>query len=221
MRLEAKLMIDYHVGGLLHIVLKPPTVLLGKLLRRNHNLDSCSTLTFLKVLGGGSLAIAFPALLALKQQGRRLRLVTTPAVKPFAEVLGVFDEILIIRDSSFIRLILDAFTTIRKRLFRCDAIIDLEVHSRLTTVFSLITCARNRIGFFTNVSFWRHNISTHLLFFNLSNPVYVFYDQIAELFGATVDDFPTCIRHFRASLGPGIASSEPGVKRVAIAPCCS
>src|SRR5262249_31046241 len=187
MRLDRKLLLDYYVGGFLHAVLKPCAVLLGKVLRRNHDLKSCSSVTMLKLMGGGSLVIAYPALLALKRAPaiRELRLVTTPAVQPFAEVLRVFDEILVIRDDSVSTLIADAGLAIAK-LFCCDVVVDLEPHSRLTTVFSLLTCARNRVGFFTTISFWRRNLATHLLFFNITNPVYQFYDQIATLFSGHV-----------------------------------
>ena len=102
MNLRRRLILDYYVGGLLHFLLKGPTILLGKILHRNHNLSDCSDVTIMKMLGGGSLAIAYPALLALKRSSRirRLRLVTSPGVRPFGEALGLFDEIIVIRDNS-------------------------------------------------------------------------------------------------------------------------
>ena len=182
--LRVKLLADYYVGGTLQAILKPATVLLGKVLRRDHDLARCSSLTFIKMMGGGSLVIAYPALLATKNspQVKQLRLITTSAVKPFAEILGVFDEIIVIRDDSAVTLLGDSLTALRK-LFRCDAIVDLEVHSRLTTVFSVVTCAVNRVGFYTGISFWRQKLATHLLFCNISSGIYYFYDQIAALFG--------------------------------------
>jgi len=220
MRLHRKLWLDYYVGGFLHAVLKPCVVVLGKILRRNHDLKSCSSVTLLKLMGGGSLIIAYPALLALKRAPgiRELRLVTTPAVQPFAEILKVFDEILIIRDDSIATLAADGCKAIA-RLFRCDVVIDLEPHSRLTTVFSLLTCARNRVGFFTTISFWRRNLATHLLFFNVTSPVYRFYDQIASLFSGHVEPFGECIHEFRAHFEMPACNS--GRHQVAVAPCCS
>jgi hypothetical protein len=144
MQLRTKLIADYYVGGLLHVILKPAAIVLGKILRRTHSLSPCGTLTIVKMLGGGSLAIAYPSLLALRRTPglRRFQVVTTPAVEPFARALGVFDEILVIRDGGVLELLVDGFGAIR-RLFLSDAVIDLEIHSRLTTVFSLLTCARN------------------------------------------------------------------------------
>ena len=222
MNLHLKLLVDYYIGGALQALLKPPVVLLGKILKRDHNLAHAESVTFIKMLGGGSLVIAYPALVAIKnaRQVKSLRLVTTPAVKPFAEILGVFDEIIVIRDSSPVYLLLDSLTAVRK-VFRCGAIVDLEIHSRLTTVFSLVTCAKNRIGFYTGISFWRQKLATHLLFCNITNGIYYFYDQIALLFGAEIPDMGHCIPRFRSTLGVPARSRDTECLRLALAPCCS
>ena len=222
MNIRAKLFIDYYVGGTLHAVLKPATVLLSKILRRDHDLSLCSSVTFIKMMGGGSLVIAYPALLALKKtpQIKQLRLITTSAVKPFAEILGVFDEIIVIRDNSAVTLLTDSIGALRK-LYRCDAIVDLEIHSRLTTVFSVMTCAVNRVGFYTGISFWRQKLATHLLFCNISSGIYYFYDQIAALFNSPQPDMGMCIPEFRNRLGVTPRVPDPAVLRIALAPCCS
>jgi len=175
------------------------------------------------MLGGGSLVIAYPDLLALRAlpHVRRLLLLTTPAVKQFAETLQVFDEIIAIRDNSLLLCICDAFVAWGK-LFRVDAIVDLEIHSRLTTVFSLLTCAKNRIGFYTADSFWRRNISTHLIFWNVASGVYHFYDQIVHLFKGNVPSFEDAIRTFRASRKRAqTAVVDVAPYTLAVAPCCS
>jgi ADP-heptose:LPS heptosyltransferase len=220
--LRVKLLADYYIGGTLQAILKPVTVLLGKVVRRDHNLARCSSLTFIKMMGGGSLVIAYPALLATKHspQVKQLRLVTTSAVKPFAEILGVFDEIIVIRDDSVVTLIGDSLTALRK-VFRCDAIVDLEVHSRLTTVFAVVTCAVNRVGFYTSISFWRQKLATHLLFCNISSGIYYFYDQIAALFSGPQPDMGICIATFRKQLGVLQRTPDAGGLRIALAPCCS
>lgn len=221
MNLRSKLFLDYYVGGFLHAVLRIPTVLLGKLLRRDHELLRCREIAILKLLGGGSLVIAYPALLALRRLPslEKLTLVTSPAIAPFGALLGVFDEIVVVRDNrGVITLAADSVRAFRK-LFRHGALIDLEIHSRLTTVFALLTAARNRIGFFTNISFWRRYLNTHLLFCNITNGIYDFYDQLAALFGASPVDAGDCEREFRSSLGEH--AFEPGPFRVAIAPACS
>jgi ADP-heptose:LPS heptosyltransferase len=223
MNLRLQLIIDYYIGGFLHCVLKPFVVLAGKMLRRDHDLKQCKSVTVIKMLGGGSLTIAYPALVAIKQapEVQQLRLLTTPGVKPFAEALGVFDEIVVIRIDSPLRLFTDSLAALRK-LFRCDAIVDLEIHSRLTTVLALATCARNRVGFYTQGSYWRRYLSTHLLFYNITSGTYYFYDQIAGLFGGEVLPFAHYQESFRRVLGaPPEQIAEPGRLKIAIAPCAS
>jgi|CZKN01.1.fsa_nt_gi ADP-heptose:LPS heptosyltransferase len=221
MNLRSKLFLDYYFGGFLHAVLRIPTILLGKLLRRDHDLSKCREIAILKLMGGGSLVIAYPALLALRRLPglQKLTLITTPAIAPFGALLGIFDEIVIIRDDrGLLTLATDSVRTFRK-FFRHDALIDLEIHSRLTTVFALLTAARNRIGFFTNISFWRRYLNTHLLFCNITNGIYDFYDQLAALFGASPVEAGVCEREFRSLLGE--CGLEGDLLRLAIAPACS
>jgi len=219
--LRSKLFVDYYFGGFLHAVLRVPTILLGKLLRRDHDLSKCREIAILKLLGGGSLVIAYPALLALRRLPgiEKLTLITTPAIAPFGALLGIFDETVIVRDDRGLpTLAADSARAFRK-LFRHDALIDLEIHSRLTTVFALLTVARNRIGFFTSISFWRRHLNTHLLFCNITNGIYDFYDQLAALFGTEPVDAEECEREFRSRLGA--YELEGRLFRLAIAPACS
>lgn len=221
MNLRAKLFIDHYFGGFLHLVLRIPTILLGKILRRDHDLEQCREIAILKLLGGGSLVIAYPALLALRRLPnlQKLTLITSPSIAPFGTLLGIFDEIVVIRDDrGLLTLGIDSLKAFRK-LFNHDAVIDLEIHSRLTTVFALLTAARNRLGFFTGISYWRRHLNTHLLFCNITNGIYNFYDQLAEVFGTTPVDGMECEREFRSKLGEW--KFENDVFRLAIAPACS
>jgi ADP-heptose:LPS heptosyltransferase len=222
MNLRHKLVLDHYVGGFLHLILRVPTILLGKVLRRDHDLTKCREIAVLKLLGGGSLVIAYPALLALRRLPdlRKLTLITSPSIAPFGHLLGIFDEIVVIRDDrGLLTLAVDSLKAFRK-LFRYEALIDLEIHSRLTTVFSLLTAARNRIGFFTGISFWRRHLNTHLLFFNISNGIFRFYDQLAIIFGTVPVDGLECEKEFRSKLGEWKFEGDSQFK-IAIAPCCS
>jgi ADP-heptose:LPS heptosyltransferase len=190
------------------------------LLRRNHHLATCQTVTYLKLLGGGSLAIAYPSLLGMKRAGKTLRLVATASTAAFGRSLGVFDEVLVIRDHHLFWLVIDSLAVILK-LFRAQAIVDLEIHSRLSTVFSILTMARNRVGAYTENSFWRRGISTHLLYYNKQSPVFGFYDQVTASFGAAVPPFQECVDTFTASIAAtGTGGTSTGTS-IAIAPACS
>jgi ADP-heptose:LPS heptosyltransferase len=173
-----------------------------------------------KLVGGGSLVIAFPALLGLRQRypDVELSLLCTPAVVPFAETLGVFDRLIVIDDSRPLPLLGTALGA-AWRLLGTDTVIDLEVHSRLSTVFSLLTCARNRIGFYLESAFWRRGLHTHLIFFNRFSGSYLFYEKLAELLGAVPASADACREHLLKALPP----LDPGTPtpRVCIGHACS
>jgi ADP-heptose:LPS heptosyltransferase len=222
MTLDFQRVVDLYAGTLLRLLLKPPAMLLGKLLRRRHDLSVCSSVTFLKLHGGGSLAIAYPALLGLRRARhiRQMRIVTTAAVEPFARVLSIFDEIVVIRNETLLQLLLSSARAIAK-LFRCDAVVDFEIHSRLGNVFCLLTCARNRIGFYTSDASWGSNLSTHVLFSNPAGKVYESYDQVAHLFGAAVPGMQECTRELRRRLGVPEVRAAAECNEIGLAPTCS
>lgn len=214
MRLRTLKRADYYVGGPLLAAVKPAVWLLGRILRRDHALEPRGEICFIKLLGAGSLVIAFPALLGLRRRYPALRfsLVTTARARPFAETLGVFDVISAVEDSSAAAL---ARTGARAllRSFRADTVVDLEVYSRFTTLLSALTGARNRIGFYLESVFWRKWLHTHLIFFNRFSGVYVFYDAIAHHLGAQPASVDDCRRIFRERFGtPPLG----GARRIAI-----
>lgn len=188
MTVEDKQRIDRILGPWLLVLLRPLVQLAGKILRRDHTTAPQGEIVFIKLLGGGSLLIALPALLGVRQRFPKcpLTLVCGSPVAPFAELIAVFDRIEVVNDrSGILALIASAarilFGLVRRRV---DTIVDLEVYSQLSTVFSLLTLARNRIGFYVANTYWRRNILTHLVFFNRARGVFHFYAAAANLLGA-------------------------------------
>lgn len=182
MKLTTKQKLDFYLGGAGILILRPLVMFIGMLMRRDHRLQPQKNLTFIKFLGGGSLIIAMPALLGLRKAYPTLTftLITTKAVKPFADSLGVFDNIKVIDDTKPLSLLVSGF----RALLHClthDTIIDLEVYSRLSAIFSLATLARNRIGFYLDSVIWRRSVYTHLLFFNRFSGSYHFYEAVCRL----------------------------------------
>jgi ADP-heptose:LPS heptosyltransferase len=196
--------------------------LLGYLLNRDHALPVRGDITVIKMLGGGSLVMALPALLRIRRKypAVKMRLLTTGGVKPFAETLGVFDEILALDDRSFVRLTMSGLRCLRA-CTSSDTIIDLEIYSYLSAVLSLLTFARNRIGFFFEETGFRQKLHTHRIFVQPASPLYSHYDRIATILDAPILAPPVCSDHVRTILGIPARAANPSSGRIAIGCGCS
>jgi len=202
---DQKQRIDRWVGAWLLVVLRPLAQLAGAFLRRDHASDPRGEIVFIKMMGGGSLLIALPALLGVRRTfpERTLTLVCGAPVAPFAELLGVFDRIERIEDGAGLPALAASAGRVLLGLLRrrADTVVDLEVYSQLTTVFSLLSCARNRIGFYVESTYWRRNVLTHLVFFNRARGTYHFYAAAAELLGAAPASRAECRALLRSRAG--------------------
>ncbi len=201
MSLSLKLFIDRYVGIFCIFWLNFAARTLGFLMSREHDLKVRGDILVIKMLGGGSLVMAYPALLGIRRAypDAKMRLFTTEAVKHFAETLGVFDSILVLDDSSLPKLLKSGFQGLVST-FLSDTVIDLEIYSYLSTVFSLLTCARNRLGFFFDETGFRERLHTHRVFFQAATPLYQHYDCIAHMVGAEPIASSGCASHLRAAL---------------------
>jgi ADP-heptose:LPS heptosyltransferase len=188
MTVADKQRVDRIFGPWLVVLLRPLAQLAGKLLGRDHSSAPRGEIVFIKLLGGGSLLIALPALLGVRRRypNLSLTLVCGSPVAPFARLIGIFDRMEVMNDrrGAFALLASAARILCGLVLRRVDTIVDLEVYSQLTTVFSLLTLARNRIGFYVASTYWRRNVLTHLVFFNRARGVFHFYAATAQLLGA-------------------------------------
>ena len=188
MTVADKQRVDRILGPWLVVLLRPLAQLAGKLLGRDHSSAPRGEIVFIKLLGGGSLLIALPALLGVRRRypNLSLTLVCGSPVAPFARLIGIFDRMEVMNDrrGAFALLASAARILCGLVLRRVDTIVDLEVYSQLTTVFSLLTLARNRVGFYVASTYWRRNVLTHLVFFNRARGVFHFYAATAQLLGA-------------------------------------
>ncbi|MGF6313300.1 ADP-heptose:LPS heptosyltransferase [Bradyrhizobium sp. i1.8.4] len=185
MTFQNKRRIDYWLGGFLLALLYLPVRCLGLLLRRDHSTSRRRGCVVIKMVGAGSLFLAMPSMNEIRRRfpSDSFYLVGTPAVINVARGLDWFDEYWTIDDSSLVKLVKTSLIVLWRMGRRTDHLIDLEVHSRLTTVFSVLSMVRNRIGFVDEIVFWRRGFYTHMTFFNVHGPVYLFYDLLASWFG--------------------------------------
>ncbi len=220
--MQSKIALDRYLGGALIFVINPVARMLGYLLRRDHALAARGDILVIKMLGGGSLVMAFPALLGIRRAhpAVKMRLLTTEAVKPFAETLGLFDDILALDDRSFVRLIVSGLGHLHS-YFGADTVIDLEIYSHLSTVLSILTLARNRLGFFFDERSIRQRLHSHRILFNPASPLYSHYDRIAAMLGAPIVPMEQYARHMRAVLGIAAGTSAGSVGRIAVGCGCS
>jgi ADP-heptose:LPS heptosyltransferase len=220
--LRVKQRLDWVLGGILIALLRPAVMLLGRLLRRDHTLRVGGRVCVFKLLGGGSLVVAFPALLGLRERhpSIELCLLCTPAVAPFASTLGIFDRLIVIDDSSLPRLFASGLRAWRALLWT-DTVVDLEVYSRLSTVVTLLSCARNRLGFYLESSFWRRGLHTHLIFFNRFSGAYLFYEKLVELLGAKPASLEACRRRLREGLPAPPPEAAAGLRTICVGGACS
>jgi ADP-heptose:LPS heptosyltransferase len=221
MSTNSKIALDRYLGGGLIFLLNPVARLLGHLLRRDHALKVSGDILVIKMLGGGSLVMAAPALLGIRltHSGVKMRLLTTGVVKPFAETLGIFDEILVLDDRTFGGLFVSALRHLRSCV-GADTVIDLEIYSYLSTILGILTLARNRLGFFFEERGFRQKLHSHRILFNPASPLYSHYDRIAAMLGANVAPPQQCADHIRAVLGIG-RSPNAATGRIAIGCGCS
>ena len=201
MDMKRKQLLDRLLGRLLTLCLRPTAQILGLILRRDHTLELRDRVAVIKMMGGGSLILAYPALLALRKRYPDVRFIFigTPRVRPFAELLALFDEFHDIVDDRGLWKLIWSSATALIRCARVDTIIDLEIYSRLTTVFSALTLARNRIGFYLDVAFWREGIASHLFYLNRSTSMPLYYEQIARSLDAPIFSMAEARAHFLAA----------------------
>ncbi|MGA7526177.1 MAG: glycosyltransferase family 9 protein, partial [Pseudolabrys sp.] len=224
MDLKRKQLLDRLLGRLFMLWLRPTVQILGFILRRDHTLELRDKVAVIKMMGGGSLIIAYPALLALRKRYPHVRFIFigTPAVRPFAELLSLFDEIHdIVDDRGLWKLIASAVSTLI-RCAKADTIIDLEIYSRLTTIFSALTLARNRIGFYLDVAFWREGITSHLFYLNRSTSMPLYYEQVARSLDAPALSMAEARTHFlAANRFSRQEQPHPGRHRLGLGVLCS
>ena len=125
-------------------------------------------------------------------------LVCTADAKIYAELTGVFDRFVIINDASL--LYVGGKRLARARhCFHASLCLDLEPNSLLAAVFTMLTGAGQRMGLVKPEQPARALAYTSAISFNPAAPIYIYYDQICERFGAAPVADDECRDAIRAS----------------------
>lgn len=139
----------------------------------------------------GSLTLAWPMIQRLKEKypGVSLSILTFERNREIIEILGYVDpeQIVVINDASFARLTADSLRAIfRIRRFAPDAVIDGELFSRISSIYSFLSGAPIKVGFYryTQEGLYRGS------YFNrpvLYNPYYHISRQFINLVESLAD----------------------------------
>jgi len=185
MHLPANRKLDKYLGYCLIAVLVPVTRLLGVLMRRNHQLrQPPKNILFIKLLGLGSLVVASDAIQVMRRQfpNARFILLTDTNIAQGIEPFHLFDDIWAVDTGSLSATISTSIQFItRSWTLRKLWVADLEVYSKLTTVYALLTMAKNRFGFYLRPVFFRKFLNTHNVLFQQSAFLEDNYYQMAQV----------------------------------------
>lgn len=194
MQLPANRKLDKYLGYLLIALLLPITRLLGIVLRRDHRLQQPPQyMLFIKLLGLGSLVVATDAIVAMKQKFPHTRfiLLTDTNIAGGIEPFHVFDEIWEIETGNLLATIGTSIHYIVKSWsLKKLWVVDLEVYSKLTTIYALLTMAPNRFGFHLQPVFFRKYLNTHNILFQQSAFLEDNYLHMAQVITGTQNLLP-------------------------------
>ncbi len=132
---------------------------------------------FMKFFGMGSLILSTPLLEAVRRHylDARIYYISFASNEPVLNRMKGVDEWMVLRTDSFLRFCWDvvvSLITLRRR--HIDMVFDLEFFARFSMMFSYMTGAPIRVGFY-KLNVWRSNLLTHPTYFN-------HYRHITEVF---------------------------------------
>lgn len=192
MNTKSQLFLDKFVAKPIAYILNFFVRFLGKILFIDHNLNKeFKTIAICKFKGMGSIVQATPLINSLRKKypNAQLIFVSTIANKKILETIKPIDKIILLNDSGFLRFVLSCtkslFTLIK---IRPQVYIDLEIYSDFSTIFTLFTLSKNRIGFYLRSSSFRMGIYTQMMFFNSKLPIANVYLQIAKLLNCNTNN---------------------------------
>jgi len=195
MTVRTAIAIDRLVGTPLCWILNALTHCLGLFLKRNHAPPfKINKILLIKLMGIGSIVQAMPLIEGLSRRypQAEIRMLCFPETEIFAKRLIQVSQVFTIDNHSIIHL---AWTSLEQIVaiirWRPDLALDLEFHSKFSSLLTTLTCALNRGGLFNVTTQFRDFLYTHLVYSNPHRHICDLYNHLGRTF---------CVKSFR-SLG--------------------
>ncbi len=144
----------------------------------------------LKFFGLGSIVEATPLLRALRKRypDAPLVFVSFGPSRELLQLTGLCTHVRLIRTDSPLRFAADAIATLWwLRRCRVEAVIDLELFSKFSTLVSFASGASTRVGYHLN-NFWRYSLVTHPVYYNYFGRLPDVFAEAGAALGAPVAD---------------------------------
>ena len=165
-------LIDYWVGVPLCILMSLWEVVFGKIFSSQER-PSPRKVLFIELSEMGSAVLGYSALSQAQKQFENVELffLIFESNAESVELLNVIpsQNILTIRNKNFYEFTVTALAALRRiRAIKIDTVIDMELFSRFTMIFSYLTGAANRVGFYqyTGEGLFRGEFITHRVQYN-------------------------------------------------------
>lgn len=203
MNTKRQLTIDEYIVRPAVNVLNVFVILLGKLLSIDHSLNhsGIKTIAICKYKGLGSIIQTTPLLKNLKKiyPNAKIVFITTPGNKYIIEKTGLVEQVICLNDKSFFTLFFQFPKFVLQLIkLKISIYIDLEVYSNFSTLVTILSLAKNRLGFYLQSKHYRLGNYTHMMYHNTQSPISESYMQFARLCDKNITPEPL------ASLGSNI-----------------
>lgn len=183
--LDFKIKIDRILFGALAYILDRMAFFLGRFLNINHSItkENVKNVVIAKYLGLGSIVRSQVIIEDIKTvfPNAKIYYLTSKKNKAIFDIIRNVDKVFTIDDAGIISMAFSTFNLIKNLLkIKVDIFMDLEVYSRYSTCISIMSCARNRYGFFRYDIHWHIGVYTHMLYFNNQKNISEIYLQLSK-----------------------------------------
>lgn len=183
--LDFKIKIDRILFGALAYILDRLAFFLGRFFNIDHSItkDNVKNIVIAKYLGLGSIVRSQVIIQDIKSvfPNAKIYYLTSKKNKAIFDIIQNIDGVLTIDDTGIMSMAVSTFALIFNLLkIKIDIFMDLEVYSRYSTCISIMSCARNRYGFFRHDIHWHIGIYTHMLYFNNQKNITDIYLQLSK-----------------------------------------